>query len=1274
MAFNPSNAADCAVEVFGGWVTEMAPINVPLGVSPDCPECAFSPGSVFTRAAFEKVFNPPLASNTTITYGKSFVAPDKTIYNLYLASNGTLYLENLTNSPGTATSLFSSFPGLYARSATAFGREFIAISDGSHGADIPLQFDGINLDRVTQDGPGAPPTVSSVALPSSQMVSSGNTLTRQNNTVTCETATPNGLKVGYQAQISNVPDSNATSVVQTNNSSNQVVSGGDSIWELDSGQWRSKFNPGTSPLSAFIAQGFGFTIPSTATILGVIVNFGVNSQAATTGTVNQLALWYSGSQQGTAKSPATSITTTVTRTPYGSAGDLWGASLTPAIVNDPSFGFAISCMCDSIRVFLNFPFTIQVYYTLSGSGTVAQIASITINNETNPGQALVTTTEPHGLIPNIDVSIVGVEPGTVADVSSAQWSAGMTTLETAQNHNLIPGSVIQVNGMTTQTTGTTFSFNGTFEVLQVPSPNQIIYAQVPITATDPDVIDATASTGAVTIAWPIPQDTPTPTYFEVQSCPTPTTFYIQISYSDATWTTGTVGFIWEGIFYVTAILSDTEFQYQQYGPNGATTAVGTVTPFGQAAPGIHQVRQSFLTRQGFLTKPSPWVQFIANGGQYLQVDELAIGPDNIVARVLEFTGALGSQFYYIPTIPQVNGIIVGTSTQINDNTTTSILLDFADNTLFTGLSTSVPGNNTPEQITIDGALGFGSFDNYNVTWGQRNKVNGFLNMGFAGGYQPSNVDLPTGWSCALGAGNGYQLVSVRDGVETALQCGPAVSNLLFSQSAYQDVNGAPILTQNTNYRLRVWLANLNGGSGITFTVSFTSASTGFSSTATISLPSVAGSAFYEQDFSVITPTPIPEDMQLNLIFNVPAGQLLQANNVLTMFADTPYTDNILNVSYEDNAEAFDGITGETGPSTDPNQVMDFATISDIPYILTKDPSGRLHEITNTSTSLPSGWEVNERAANCGVLSAFALTKSQADDNSSSGGEEWFAWSSESGARIFGGNQVWKISQEIQPNWNDGDEEQSPAEINMAAQLTAWTLNDPVGRVVYFGLPLGTATAPNAIYSMNYRELDSAESIAFSPPYRTGFSGKLIATDNTRKWSPWYRPMNGAARMYRSTSDLTPVFFGGNGSYPIGSQGFGNVYVLNPNQYTDDDYGQFNSYYVTCALPTRDQEQGLQLGAGRKLLAYLSGYIQSISNVVITAFPANLQNPWPLTCTRTPGQNPNFDLEWTAGNLEAYRTFFKIQPTPTTGTDNNFSLQRFIPWFRKSRIGVRGAAQ
>jgi hypothetical protein len=1289
MAFSPANAVDASVGVFGGCVTEMSPINLPEGVSPDCPECAFAPGSVFTRAAFEKVFSPPLGPNVTITYGKSFVAPDGTIFNFYLGSNGVLYLENLTLTPGIANSLFISFPGTYARSATAFGREYIAISDGRHGADIPLQFDGTNLDRVTEDGPGAPPTVQSVALPSTQMAASGNTLTRNNNYVTAVTANPHNLQVGYLAQVSNVPDSNSTSVEQTRVTGNITANG--TYWGFASGLYRSVFAPGTSPLSAFlfITDGLaGFSIPSSATILGVVVSLDTYLQGPSSpATIASIALWQTGAQLGTAKTPGTALTTSPTSYPFGSSADLWGASLTPAIVNDPTFGFAVSITLGTERVFIQPSGTFQVFYTLSGSGTVAEIESIVIDNEVSPGLALVTTTAPHGLAPEEFVSIVGVEPATVADVAAAQWVAGVTTLTTATNHNLTPGALIQVADVTTSTGSTTFSFNGTFSVATVPAPDQVTYIQVPITASDPDVINATASTGAITVAWPIPDNTPTPTYFEVDSAPTSNTFYIQVNYSDGTWTTGTVGFIWEGTFYVTQVLSPTSFVYQQYGPNGATTAVGTVTPFGQAAPGIHLVRVSYLTRQGFLTKPSPWVQFIANGGQYLQMSLIPTGPSNIVARVLEFTGALGSLFYYIPTVPQVNGIIVGTPTQINDNTTTSILLDFSDNTLFTGLGTSIPGNNTPAQITLDGALGFASFDNYNVTWGQRNKVNGFLNMDFEGGSAGTILPIsPSGWEFISTGGlliESPTLPLPRSGFgwQVTIPAPGGSGYGKIQQGAYADVNGATILQPNTQYAFRFFASTTVAYAAVDFVVTAELFDTGTggevaNASANITFVQLAdGSlgAWTEVNFNTTTPDTIPPGLVLWVSVFASAGSVITLDELSILFTETPFTDTILNFSYEDNPEAFDGITGETGPSTDPNQVMDFATISDIPYILTLDPSGRLHEITSTATSLPSGWQVNERAANCGVLSAFSLTKSQADDNSSSGGEEWFAWASETGARIFGGNQVWKISQEIQPNWNDNDQQQSPLEINMQAQLTAWSLNDPVGRVLYFGLPLGTATAPSAIYAMNYRELDSAESIAFSPPYRVAFSGKLIATDNTRKWSFWARTMNGAARMYRQ-SGITPCFFAGNGAAPVAGAGFGNVYVLNPNQETDDDYGQINSYYVTCALPTRDQEQGLQLGASRKLLTYITAYIQASANVSIFLYPANLENQWPLSITRQPGQNPNFDLECTGLNCEAYRMFFKIQPSPLAGqTDNSFALQRFSPYFKKSRMAVRGSA-
>ena len=211
---------------------------------------------------------------------------------------------------------------------------------------------------------------------------------------------------------------------------------------------------------------------------------------------------------------------------------------------------------------------------------------------------------------------------------------------------------------------------------------------------------------------------------------------------------------------------------------------------------------------------------------------------------------------------------------------------------------------------------------------------------------------------------------------------------------------------------------------------------------------------------------------------------------------------------------------------------------------------------------------------------LALTKNQANSGTASGGEQWLAWGSQTGARIFGGGQVRKISQEIEPDWagaqTAGASQWSTATgIGNLAQLSTWALNDPEARVIYFGLPLwptGTPGTPTQIWTMNYREMDTAEEIAAAAPIHTSYTGRLIATDHTRKWCPWNLTMNGAALMYRAPGQIQPVFFAGNGQ-PLGTaNGFANVYTLNSAMLTDDDFGQINPYYLTYAFGvTHDQE-------------------------------------------------------------------------------------------------------
>ena len=1162
MAFAPDpKDAQISISVFGGFVSEMAAPDLPEGVSPDCSDAIFQPGSVASREALQKVFAAPFPGLASVVYAKSYVGPTGGIHNLYLDSNNILWVEDLVNSPGTYTQLATLVGGTWAKSITAFGREYIAASDGLHGTDIPLQWDGTNLDRVTQDGPGAPPAVQSIALPS--------------------------VGFGSGPVIAAVTITNCT-------------------------PFQTYFNVVCSSSVAPLYAGLQVTIAGSS------------------------VAFYNTTWTITAVYP---VTNTFIVTAFVPLATLSGAGGTAT----PTNGSALVRQKNIVTAYCAAAHLLKVGYQVQVAGVPTfavggGVSTIVINNENTPGIATITTVSAHGLLPGIFVSISGVSAVVVGTViSSIVRSGQVVTVTTSTAHGLSPGAIVTLAGVTAT------SFNTTVQVVNVVSTTIFTFIQVDV--------DASSSGGTVSINWPIPNSA-TPTYFEVLSTPTTTTFQVSLNYSDGTWTTGTVSYAWNGTFYVSAILSSTIFQYQQYGPDANYVAVSgeSFTPVGQAAPGVHQCQVLFLTRQGAITRPSPPVQCVAAGGQYLSVSNIPLGPSNVIARILAFTGASGATYFYIPATPQVNGQIVGTATQINDNVTTSILLDFSDPTLFSATGISIPGNNLANQIVLDGALGFGFYGGRLAAWGMRNRIQNLLNMSFDGG-QFSGSNFPCGWTVGTGVSGGGALVTTgRYG--WAWQ--PSGAGSIY-QGAYQDAYGAPILTANTTYRLRAWIK----GAGTSLTATIASASTGFSATATVN-GATAGS-FQEANFSLTMPEPIPSDMRLTLTWT---GTPI-VDELSIIYQANPYLDSILYASYFQNPEGIDGVTGKFGSLQDAHKVMDIADIRQTLYMLTQEPGGRLHETSDNGVTEPAGWTVNQVAANCGLLSAFALTKSQADDSSAAGGEEWFAWASSSGARIFGGSEPLKMSQEIQPDWQ---------KINPAYNVGAWALNDPVARRIYFGLPAaGSSGTASRIYMVDYRGLNTAADIGMTGPIRIGFTGKLVATDHARKWSPWNLTLNGAALMYRQQGALVPVFFAGNGGSPGVGASYGNVYTLNAAKLTDDDYGQIFPYYVTYFMPTHDQEQQMQIGGGRKLLVYLQAFIAGIGTVTITPYCDALTNPWIITGSRALNANPKFDLEWPGGETYAQRMALKFASSPASGTDNSFNLQKVVAYLRKAaRLPVRGA--
>ncbi len=366
------------------------------------------------------------------------------------------------------------------------------------------------------------------------------------------------------------------------------------------------------------------------------------------------------------------------------------------------------------------------------------------------------------------------------------------------------------------------------------------------------------------------------------------------------------------------------------------------------------------------------------------------------------------------------------------------------------------------------------------------------------------------------------------------------------------------------------------------------------------------------------------------------------DEISIIYADNPYLDKIEYGSYVNNPEAFDGLSGKFGPANDTHKIMTQGLIRGTLFILTRDPSGRMHAVIDNGVTEPAGWSINEVANSVGCLSTFGLAVSQADDATGGGGEEWLAWASFSGARIFGGDQPWKISQEIQPDWD---------RINPEAALRIWACNDPQARVIYFGLPMVNATAPSLIYPVNYKGLDTAYQIGQSGPIYRGQGGRMGAGEFSRKWTRWNLTMNGAALMYRQdSSKLWINFFAGNGLDPAdpGSpplDGFGNIYILCPNKLTDDDFGQIYSYYVTYFFPSHQLEAVLGLGSQRKMLEYFQ-YLASGVGQLRTSFLCNaLDNVWPLDCVRDLSLDPQFDIEHPGSSATGQRIAFKFESLP-----------------------------
>lgn len=124
--------------------------------------------------------------------------------------------------------------------------------------------------------------------------------------------------------------------------------------------------------SKFIkATGYGFAIPSNATITGILVKALVKATNNVDVSDDFVRLYKNGALVGTDHQTGTTLTTILTYINYGGSADLWGTTWTPTEINNVNFGAGWSAFNNHFtlnrQAFIDY-MSITVYYTTPATG------------------------------------------------------------------------------------------------------------------------------------------------------------------------------------------------------------------------------------------------------------------------------------------------------------------------------------------------------------------------------------------------------------------------------------------------------------------------------------------------------------------------------------------------------------------------------------------------------------------------------------------------------------------------------------------------------------------------------------------------------------------------------------------------------------------------------------------------------------------------------------------------------------------------------------------
>jgi hypothetical protein len=792
-----------------------------------------------------------------------------------------------------------------------------------------------------------------------------------------------------------------------------------------------------------------------------------------------------------------------------------------------------------------------------------------------------------------------------ASPTGAVENGFLVTITTTVAHGLSAGQSVTIAGVGVS------GYNGTFPVVAVPNSTQFTYIA--------GASGLAASGGGTSASATVTIQTSASHGLVVGQLVTTTGI-------------GVAGY--NGTFPITSVLDATHFTFTAATGGLAASGGGTAAAAGSVATGVHQVSVIFKTRQGYLTKPSPSTSWTASGGKRAIVTNIPTGPSNVVARILCFTGAGGASFFYVGS----GSTLFSGSMIINDNTTTSLAVDFSDAILLAGTN----ADNLFRLVELGNCAGVIDYSQRLFWWGERKKLNNWLNLGFDGGFTgPSLPHYPLGWTpdpVFAPGGTDEESFVVWGAAYSIVGNGTTATRGLITQSAVQDSLGAPLIQANTDYTVRARCAiNATLAQG-TLHVHLFSTSGGINTTGLQLTAAQLTTSYVEYTAQLTAPlASIPNDLVLRVYADgTPTlnGQFYIDSVEIAPTAQ-PVNASLVRASRVADPESYDGINGLLSVAENNGQAIRAAFKLRERLYFVKEHS--LYATQDDGTNEPSLWTIAEVSRRLGTPSVRGVGL----------GEDWVVIAHRTGLYIFNGGEPVKISQEIQPTWN---------QINWQYGHTLWVTVDTKERRILIGAPIGAATSPNKVLMLDYRDLDSAEDIAARPPVNISLSGRKIATDKTRKWSPWTIAANSAALIERP--DGTALAVVGGGLPGVGGGGStGKVYQLNQAQLSDDGTA-IPSYYTTHYFPERAVEQSLNLSAHRKLFSYLTMYVEGAGSLALTSFTDS--SSVPQAQQALPLSSPAVkDLELPI-NVLGERVAFQVS---TNQPGAWFRLQKFIPSVR-----------